>query len=127
MVEKRKRASTANERNNGSINSVSRTKLDNELRWNWIGSEVAHPKDITVAHRIRVAGLELYDGRRPCRNKYAKKLANGPSVTGATDANGDLITIDSEDELDIFCSKRMCKDSPFCLNYLGQDLWEDEG
>ncbi|THH10686.1 hypothetical protein EW145_g1149 [Phellinidium pouzarii] len=37
----------------------------------------------------------------------------------------DVIVIsDGEDEL--LCDKKRCKDNPFCLNYLGQDKWEDE-
>ena len=101
MVEKRKRFSASLSKNKrGPAQSVSRIKLDNELRWNWIGSEVQRTNEITLAHRIRAAGLEQRDGRRACSNSYSERPANGLPVTGSSDAKEGLITIDSDDESD---------------------------
>lgn len=128
MVERRKRFSTTlGKSKQGPVESASRIKLDNELRWNWIGSDVSRSNEITLTHRIRAAGLEQCDGRRACRNIYSRKVANGFSAMCISDATEDLITIDSDEEFDSSCTKKLCKDNPFCLNYLGQELWEDEG
>ena len=124
MVEKRKRFSASLSKNKrGPVQSISRIRLDNELRWNWIGSEVSRTDEITLAHRIKAAGLEQRDGRRACSNSYSGRLANELPVTA--DAKEGLITIDSDDEFDSSCSKGLCRANHFCLNHLGQDLWED--
>ena len=114
MVEKRKLSPAPDGKGKYILRDrYARSKLENDLRWKWIGSEVTHFDDITLALCLRAAGLELQDGRGPCRNRFAG------------DVNLDSSADDKE--LDFFCTKRRCKDSPFCLNFLGQEQWENEG
>ena len=42
-----------------------------------------------------------------------------------TDPDGDLIVV-SDDEGPL-CDKKSCQSNPYCLNYLGQKMWEDKG
>lgn len=52
-----------------------------------------------------------------------------PSPRHERTANGELdddVIVISDDEPPA-CSKKLCKGNPNCLNYLGQERWEDEG
>ena len=42
-----------------------------------------------------------------------------------TDPDGDLIIV-ADDEVSA-CDKKSCQGNPYCLNHLGQKIWEDEG
>lgn len=65
-----------------------------------------------------------------CVNKYAHKPEKRSSPVPKRDvADGELqddVIVISDDEPPP-CSKKLCKNNPNCLNYLGQDTWEDEG
>ena len=62
---------------------------------------------------------------RSCPNQYARSSDTSSELPPATDADGDLIVV-SDDE-DPVCDKKFCQSNPYCLNYLGQKMWEDEG
>ncbi|KAI5119495.1 hypothetical protein M0805_009519 [Coniferiporia weirii] len=100
-----------------------------DLRWNWIGTDVKHVSEITQAHRLRASGLALSRSKRPCSNKFLKKSAEPQralqqSAVGSEDSDDVIVISESEEEPP--CDKKRCKDNPYCLNYLGQDKWEDE-
>lgn len=81
-------------------------------------------------------GLSSRNKQPFCSNKYAsieKKrkspredsdIPMSPTVSNY-ELDNDVIVI-SDDEPPP-CSKKLCKNNPNCLNYLGQDKWEDEG
>ena len=68
-----------------------------------------------------------------CRNKFSATEddapANSSRESSRPNVNGELdddIIVISDDEQPS-CSKKLCKTNPNCLNYLGQEKWEDEG
>ncbi|KAF5330471.1 hypothetical protein D9619_005916 [Psilocybe cf. subviscida] len=111
---------------------LKRNALSGSSSWAWVGTEVYDVKHITPRHRLLACHL---DSQSPCHtNKYAPqqepKHERTPECTklAPLNANGELeddIIIISDDELPT-CSKKDCKNNPLCLNYLGQDIWEDE-
>jgi ubiquitin carboxyl-terminal hydrolase 48 len=99
--------------------------------WAWVGTEVSHPADITLEHRLLACGLSPRSKHPFCPNKYATTLSEQPSTppplkTEVTVPEEDEIIVISDNE-EVKCNKKSCKGNPNCLNYLGQDKWEDEG
>ncbi|CAA7271556.1 unnamed protein product [Cyclocybe aegerita] len=101
--------------------------------WGWVVSEVSDAAGITQEHSISACNLAARNKNTSCRNKYStitvKKdagtpKATPPSSTAAGELEDDIIVISDDDEPS--CPKKECKANPMCLNYLGQDLWEDE-
>lgn len=132
MREKRKRNTTAASKGLAVGERLNRNRLlaECDLRWNWIGTEVKHTSGITQELRLRAAGLVLTKSKRPCPNKFLKKSAEPQhvlrrSVAEQEDPSDVIVISDGEDEA--LCDKKRCRDSPYCLNYVGQDKWEDEG
>ena len=101
--------------------------------WSWVGTEVSHTEDITLDHRLLACNLLPRDKNASCHNKFSSAIANGQPIADQrpppTNVNGelddDIIIISDDDEPT--CSKKKCKNNPYCLNYLGQEDWEDEG
>jgi hypothetical protein len=101
--------------------------------WGWVSSEVRDVDNITLEHRITASNLSLRNGNPFCQNKYAiggqefpvpyAASPNAPHVNG--ELSEDVIVVSDADEP--VCAKRACKSNPYCLNYLGQEMWEDEG
>ncbi|PPQ64679.1 hypothetical protein CVT26_002769 [Gymnopilus dilepis] len=103
-------------------------------QWGWVGSQARTPEQITLEHRLTACNLSKRNNVSICRNKYSRSEVNSQSGHLPTHpmlpsgANGELeedIIIISDDE-GPSCSKKSCKSNPYCLNYLGQDSWEDE-
>ncbi|KAJ3510286.1 hypothetical protein NLJ89_g4765 [Agrocybe chaxingu] len=102
--------------------------------WGWVVSEVSDAAGITQEHRISACNLSARNKNTSCRNKYStitvKKDAGAapkatlPSSTATGELEDDIIVISDDEEPS--CSKKKCKANPMCLNYVGQDLWEDE-
>ncbi|KAJ7581164.1 hypothetical protein C8J56DRAFT_866417 [Mycena floridula] len=100
--------------------------------WGWVGTEVVDETCITQQHRLVTCGLSERNSHSFCRNKYAPKVqkhdtasksdSQQPPVHG--ELENDVIVISDDDEP--ACSKKICKNNPDCLNYLGQTLWENE-
>lgn len=100
-----------------------------DLRWNWIGTEAKHISEISREHCLRAAGLVMPGLKRPCPNKFTKSKrsrAVPQQIASSSEDPGDVIVI-SDEEGNVTCDKKRCKDNPYCLNNLGQERWEDEG
>lgn len=132
-------SSSFRRRRRGSPSENEPTKRDNLLkqfafptasagRWSWVGTEVTKAEEITREHQLTAYGLTPKSGYEACPNKYlpvqnATKLAKGD---GEMDENVEVIVV-SDEEITSVCSKKNCKSNPRCLNYLGQDVWENQG
>ena len=112
-----------------------RNAIISALPWGWVGTEVTDLAGITLEHRMLSCNLSQRNDMPHCRNKFAAKEdeahATNPSERHLPIANvdGELdddIIVISDDEQPS-CSKKLCKTNPNCLNYLGQEMWEDEG
>lgn len=126
MAPKRKR--------NGSVSSKKLLNGSLHSRWAWVSSEVADVDKITLEHRMAASNLSMRNGNPCCPNKYAAVDSNEacvprPAASNATHVNGelseDVIVVSDTDEL--VCAKKACKTNPWCLNYLNQENWENEG
>lgn len=87
--------------------------------------------DITQGHRLVTCGFSDNSPHTICSNRFAVSKAPSPvkgsqnSDAAEVKADDDIIVI-SDDETPK-CSSKACKSNPYCLNYLGQEKWEDEG
>lgn len=94
--------------------------------WTWVGSEAADEADISSEHCLMVCGLSARNNYPFCANKHtALHLQKSPDKKEEALQDNDIIIV-SDDE-DLKCTKKSCKVNPNCLNYLGQDMWEDKG
>lgn len=117
------------------------------LYWGWVGTQVKDPEHITTEHILATCGFSDNSGYPFCANSYCasddESLAaeNGDGLPNANapsqqennlkniPVNGELdddVIVISDDEAPL-CSKKGCKVNPNCLNYMGQEKWEDEG
>ncbi|KAF7363613.1 hypothetical protein MSAN_01018400 [Mycena sanguinolenta] len=100
--------------------------------WGWVGSEATALEHITAEHLSATCGLSTRNTHPFCRNRYAtrptKKERKKPQAPVNGEIEEDIIVIssDTDDEENMHCTKRLCKNNPNCLNYLGQQKWEDE-
>lgn len=95
--------------------------------WAWVGSEVTQESDVSTEHCLMTCGMSARNVYPFCANKYAASQIPNTAAKEeiALDEEVEEIIIVSDDG--IKCSKKGCKGNPNCLNYLGQDKWEDEG
>ena len=134
MPPKRPRRSSPAPHGLSAGEKLKRAKLSgNEyLAWSWVGTEVTHSADITPEHRLATCGFSAKNQHPFCPNKYAPSFSGGPPVKEEPKqpvASGELeddIIVVSDDE-GTLCDSKTCKTNPNCLNYLGQEKWEDEG
>ena len=104
------------------------------LAWSWVGTEVSKAADITPEHRLVTCGFSNKNSHPFCANKYAAASTNGSSskpanVQPPAAASGELdddVIVVSDDESPA-CDSKTCKNNPNCVNYLGQEKWENEG
>ncbi|KAJ3545017.1 hypothetical protein NM688_g5677 [Phlebia brevispora] len=113
---------------------LKRAKLSGNdyLAWSWVGSEVTNPTQITLEHRLATCGFSDQNPYPFCANKYSaasktrvaskQDKSKRPKVEG--ELEDDIIVI-SDDESPP-CVAKSCRNNPNCLNYLGQDKWENE-
>ena len=113
---------------------LKRTKLTDSRvysAWGWVGTEVTDVSQITQQHRLATCGFSENSLQKICPNRFAVSKASSPvkgslnSEVAEAEADDDVIVI-SDDESPQ-CNARTCKSNPYCLNYLGQEKWEDEG
>lgn len=83
--------------------------------------------DISSEHCLMACGLSAKNVYPFCANKFATSQAPKPSANVKEEVilDDDIIIIQDDEE--VKCTKKGCKENPNCLNYLGQDKWEDEG
>ena len=91
--------------------------------------------DITLEHRLLACNLSQRNDISYCLSKFAAK-EDEERAKKSRESQPPLPRVDGELEDDIIiisddeqpsCSKKLCKANPNCLNYLGQEMWEDEG
>jgi ubiquitin carboxyl-terminal hydrolase 48 len=135
MAPKRKRHPSLPPKGLASGELLKRNAITSGSAWGWVGTEVIDLADITLEHRMSACNLSQRNDVPHCISKFTAKEDEGhakiskerqpplPSVDGELD---DDIIIISDDEQPS-CSKKLCKANPNCLNYLGQEMWEDEG
>lgn len=113
MPPKRKRHVSPNEKSKRSLPS------DGKLSpWGWVGTEVNDVSAITTEHVLATCGFSNRNPYPFCPSRFGQN-------TPTDKLENDVIVI-TDDEISQ-CSKKACKQNPNCLNYLGQEKWEDDG
>lgn len=115
---KRKREDTSEDRP-GPSTKRSKTDITSWVtpRYPWLAS-IQSASEIGSEHVLALCGLGPLARTPLCRNKFEE----------GADSEGDVIEVsDSENDTKHSCSKAKCKNNPYCLNYLGQEKWENEG
>ena len=131
MAFKRKRRTSPASNGLSAGEQLKRSTLagNDSPTWGWVGTEVLDSSQITTEHRMMSCGFSSRNKIPFCPNKYAsvEKQIKSPreALDSSTSAPDDIIVI-SDDEPPL-CNKKLCRNNPNCLNYLGQDKWEDEG
>ena len=135
MAPKRKRNASLPPRGLAPGELLKRNAITLGSPWGWVGTEVTDLADITLEHRMLACNLSQRNDIPYCRSKFGAKEDEGnaqnsrerqlplSSVDGELD--DDIIVISDDEQPS--CSKKLCKTNPNCLNYLGQEMWEDEG
>ncbi|KAI0748066.1 cysteine proteinase [Daedaleopsis nitida] len=99
--------------------------------WGWVGTDVTDVSTVRDEHRLATCGFSEHSGNQICRNKHTERRrpplneANGqasPPVQPGVSAEDVIVISDDEGPT---CSVKACKQNPYCLNYLGQEKWED--
>ncbi|KAL7283349.1 hypothetical protein ACG7TL_002778 [Trametes sanguinea] len=112
---------------------LKRTKLAGNAdysSWGWVGTEVTEASAITQEHRLATCGFARNSSLPLCRNKHIEKPQTPPKEEARDSAPSDTqepaedVIIVSDDEGPA-CTSRLCRQNPYCLNYLGQEKWED--
>ncbi|OJT06086.1 Ubiquitin carboxyl-terminal hydrolase 48 [Trametes pubescens] len=134
MPPKRNRRSSPGPSGLSAGERLKRAKLTGNAAysaWGWVGTEVADASGITGDHQLATCGFSGSSTHTLCRNKYAEKrqtpsgdIPSGSSGPADLDEAADDVIVISDDEGPT-CSVKACKNNPFCVNYLGQDKWED--
>ncbi|EIN07261.1 cysteine proteinase [Punctularia strigosozonata HHB-11173 SS5] len=103
--------------------------------WSWVGTEVTEAADITQEHVMAACSLSPQRGTRFCPNKYARPLKRDNSLEDndnkdSPSAQGvevdDVVVVCDEEQSECVTKQKNCRHNPFCLNYLGQEKWENE-
>jgi len=95
--------------------------------WGWVGTEASNTSEITHDHLLSTCGLSDRNSHCVCRNKFTgTSRDSSPDPLVIKDTDDDVIVISDDDDEPV-CSKKSCKNNPFCLNYLGQEKWEEKG
>jgi hypothetical protein len=135
MAPKRKRNASMPPKGLASGELLKQNAITSGSPWGWV--EMTDLADITLEHRMLACNLSQRNDIPYCLSKFAAKKDEGnakksresqlpaPSVDGELD--DDIIVISDSDDEQPSCSKKLCKANPNCLNYLGQEMWEDEG
>lgn len=130
MPPKRKQRGSVSSKGLAFGDDLKRTALskDSRLPWSWVGTEITDVADITLEHLLSTCGLSERNCYPHCPNKYTL-FKNGEMKGASSSAEGeiedDVIVISDDDAPP--CTKKLCRANPNCLNYLGQEKWEEEG
>ena len=131
MASKRKRHPSPTPKGLAAGEQLKRNTLtgNDSSAWGWVGTEVLDASQISKEHCMITCGLSKRSRHPFCPNKYASVEKKRASPRQERTANGELdddVIVISDDEPPS-CSKKLCKNNPNCLNYLGQEKWEDVG
>jgi ubiquitin carboxyl-terminal hydrolase 48 len=132
MAAKRKRRASPHGKGlpPGEIMKRDRQAGSNFVAWGWVGSDVSDVSDISREHILATCNFSSQNGFFLCGNSYRSlpTVATTKQGTNIGDAahDGDVIVI-SDDDGTPECNKKACRKNPQCLNYLGQEVWENEG
>ncbi|KAG8814339.1 hypothetical protein FRC17_001193 [Serendipita sp. 399] len=102
---------------------MNATKSTSPMDW---ANTVSNIDDIAPEHVLASYGIGLLGNKRPCPNKFKSSSPDRLESVRREDEM-DIIEL-SDDEgpsCDVTCSKSRCKSNPYCLNYLGQEMWEN--
>lgn len=100
--------------------------------WGWV-KDINNVSDITLDHLLATCNLGESSAKPLCPSKYpieagvssrSKSKDSQAAVTAEDDGDSIVVISDSEE---VQCTKKGCVDNPNCLNYLGQEKWENEG
>ncbi|PFH54210.1 hypothetical protein AMATHDRAFT_135316 [Amanita thiersii Skay4041] len=86
--------------------------------WSWAGTEVQDLSLLTTEHLLLTCGFSARSPFSFCPNHFSSPPVSDDSI------GGDIIIITDDDTA--LCSKKICKNNPNCLNYLGQEKWEND-
>lgn len=127
MTMKRKRRTAAQANGLAPGENLNRAQFPGreEFYWGWVSS-VPNATNISDDHLLRTCGFSPNIQPRSCRNQHTRLSDMGSKLSPVTDPDGDLIVV-SDDESSAVCDKKSCQSNPYCLNYLSQKIWEDEG
>ncbi|EJD41060.1 cysteine proteinase [Auricularia subglabra TFB-10046 SS5] len=109
------------------------TQPQRALEWGWVGTIARDAAEITPDMRLRTCGLARANKWPLCANGFAQpddgdaRGKKRPRLDKSCAAVGDDDDDYNDDQVDYECSKKACKANPNCLNWLGQDEWEDGG
>jgi len=103
-------------------------------RYPWLAS-IESASEVGIEHVLALCSLGPLAKTRLCPNKFKERANSANSTTtgdGDGDGDGDVINVSDSDEDEATtyshcCSKVKCKNNPYCLNYLGQEKWENQG
>ncbi|KAF8733688.1 hypothetical protein AX14_003618 [Amanita brunnescens Koide BX004] len=112
MPPKRRRPPSPAEKTKRSVPSDSRTSP-----WGWVGTEVKAVSALTAEHVLATCGFSARNSPSLCPNRLTQGSAHDK-------LDNDIIVITDEETSQ--CSRKVCKNNPNCLNYLGQEKWEDD-
>lgn len=139
MSVKRKRAAAQASQGLAAGERLKRHKLASasDPSWGWVGTEVKDASNISEEHLLATCGFARNNAAAFCPNKYSKRsqkqVEPGPSAPPPqeTVADGeladDVIVISSDTEETHNCSKKACRKRQNCVNYIGQEKWENKG
>lgn len=95
--------------------------------WGWVGTEVIDASEISLKHRLATCSF----ARAPtfCPNKYSFRPPKPESQDTQENVErsargGDDVIVISDDEAP-HCNKKLCRKNPNCVNYVGQEKWEN--
>jgi hypothetical protein len=131
MAPKRKRRASPGSKGLNPGEQLNRGKLPRKTTsaWSWVGTEASAAPEINQEHVLATCGLSQRSGHNFCANRLAvppkSPAENRDDEIGNGELEDDVIVV--SDNEDPPCSKKLCKANPNCLNYLGQDVWEDPG
>lgn len=136
MSVKRKRAATQASQGLAAGERLKRHKLasTSDSPWGWVGTEIKDASNISEEHILASCGFARNTSGAFCPNKYAKRASKQaePSASFVEEpvADGELaddVIVISSDSESSNCSKKGCRKRQNCVNYVGQEKWENKG
>jgi hypothetical protein len=126
MPPKRKRAIPPRQEGLKQGEQLRRDKISGNARldWSWVGTEVTDASKITVEHRLACCGFA--SGQSSACSQSHVPTQSAAATTSTAGIEGDVEIVVDGGALTL-CNKKHCKNDPYCLNFLGQDKWKNEG